>query len=278
VASLIRIRADAPSWSRAELRELRDHRDLLYFLVWRDIKVLYAQTVLGLAWAIIRPVASMAVFSVIFGQLAQVASDGVPYPIFNYVALVPWTYFSTTATDASASLITNRSLLTKVYFPRILLAVAPCLSKLLDFVLASLVTVVLMFWYDVDLRPAMLLAPLLVVPMVVFSLGVGLVLAPLAVQYRDVKHGLPFLMQILLYAAPVVWPASLIAERYGDTALLVYGVFPMVGVIEGARALLLGTQPMPWGLLAVGGVSSVLLFVVGAFYFKRMEGRFADVA
>lgn len=265
-------------WQLVDWRELRDYRDLFYFLVSRDVKVLYKQTVLGFAWAIIRPLFSMVVFTLIFGDLAQVSSDGVPYAIFNYVALVPWLFFSTAFNAAALSLVNNSQMLTKVYFPRLVFPLTAVVAKLVDFAIAFVIIGVLMLWFQIRPTASIVFLPLLILLMIATAAGMGLWLSALAVQYRDVKHALPFLTQVMMYAAPVVWPVSLITERFGETARLLYGLYPMAGVIEGFRAALLGTQPMPWDLIGMGTITAVVLLLTGLLYFKRMEAIFADVA
>lgn len=259
-------------------RELREYRDLFYFLIDRDIKVLYKQTVLGFGWAILRPLLSMVIFTVIFGGLARVDSDGQPYALFSYAALVPWLYFSTALTASALSLVNNTDMLTKVYFPRLIFPLTPIFSKLVDFVISFVIVFVLMAWFRVAPTARLLYVPLLVALMMLATAGVGLWLAAMSVQYRDVKHAMPFLTQILMYAAPVVWSAALIGQRFGPTGRLLFGLYPMVGIIEGFRVALLGTGPMPWDMLAAGTASAVVIFVTGLFYFRRMEVTFADVA
>lgn len=259
-------------------RELREYRDLFYFLIARDIKVLYKQTVLGFGWAIIRPVVSMIIFTIIFGGLAGVSSDGVPYAVFNYVALVPWLYFSTALTAAALSLVNNTEMLTKVYVPRLAFPITPVFSKLVDFAISFVIVFVLMAWFRIPPTINVIYLPVLIFLMMLTATGMGLWFAAMSVQYRDVKHAMPFLTQILMYAAPVVWSGSLIGERFGEIGRLIFGIYPMVGVIEGFRAALLGTVPMPWDMIAVGYVSAFLLFVTGLQYFRRMEFHFADVA
>jgi lipopolysaccharide transport system permease protein len=265
-------------WQLINWRELIAYRDLFYFLVQRDVKVLYKQTVLGFAWAVIRPLFSMVIFTVIFGNLAQVDSDGVPYAVFNYVALVPWLYFSTSMSDSATSLVGNTGMLTKVYFPRLVFPMTAVFAKLVDFVIAFLIIGLLMLWFQIRPNWNALFLPLLVLLMMLTAAGIGMWLAALAVQYRDVKHAMPFISQIMMYAAPVVWPASLISERFGPAARLLYGLYPMAGVIEGFRSALLGTNPMPWDLIGIGALVALVVFVSGLFYFKRMEYLFADVA
>jgi lipopolysaccharide transport system permease protein len=256
------------------LHELAGYHDLFYFLVWRDVKVLYKQTVLGFGWAILRPVFTMIIFSIIFGRLAKIPSDGVPYPLFSYVALVPWTYFQTAMVSSSTSLITGSRLISRIYFPRVILPLSPVFSGLVDFVIAFSIVGLLMAFYGVAPSWNIVVVPLLVVMMGVAAAGIGLWSAALAVQYRDFRFGMPFLGQILMYAAPVVWPASLIPDKYR----LFYGLYPMAGVIEGFRSALLNTNPMPWDIISVGAVSATVLFVTGFIFFRRTERFVADVA
>ena len=216
----------------------------------------------------------MVVFTVIFGQLAHIGSDGAPYAIFSYTALVPWTYFAAALTESTSSLVANANLLSKVYFPRLIIPLAPVLARLLDFAIALALLAVLMLAYRIAPTPWALLLPLLALPMVLTAAGLGMLLTALAVQYRDVKYGIGLVVQLLMYAAPVVYPASLVPQGLR----LIYGLNPMAGVIEGFRAVLLGTRPMPWDLIAIGSVSAVAIAVCGMFYFHRMERFFADVA
>ena len=270
----VRVIEPRAGWRLIDFRELWDYRDLLYFLVWRDIKVRYAQSVLGASWAIIQPIFFMIVFTIVFGNLAKVGSDGAPYAIFAYTALVPWTYFSTAFTDATGSLIQSQTMLNKVYFPRLVMPLASVLGKLLDFGIALLLLFGLMIWFRSMLTVWVLALPLLVLLMVATAGGLGMWLSALAVQYRDIKYAMTFAVQLLMYASPVVYPASLIPDQYR----LLYALNPMVGLIEGFRSALLGTNPMPWDLIAVGGMVAVAVVVTGAFYFRRMESIFADVA
>jgi homopolymeric O-antigen transport system permease protein len=263
-----------PGWHLINWRELRESRDLLYFLVWKEIRVLYNQTILGFSWAILRPLLSMLIFTVVFGRLAKMPSDGVPYPLFSFAALVPWTFFSSAMVDSSTSLVTNVTMLTKVYFPRLVIPLTPVLAKLVDFGIAFVLLLAMMAWFRVVPGRGIVMLPVLILLMVLTAAGVGMLLSALAIQYRDIKHAIPFLSQILMYAAPVVWPASLVPARYR----LVYGLFPMAGVIEGIRSALLRTTPMPWDLISMGAISAVGLALIGALYFRRMERIFADVA
>lgn len=261
-------------WRSVDGAELFQYRDLFRFLIWREIKIRYAQSAIGIGWAIIEPVFSMLVFTIIFGQLAKVSSDGAPYAVFSFTALVPWTYFSNALVDGVSCLVTEANMLRKVYFPRMFLPLSAVFAKLVDFVIAMLVLFGLMAWYRVAPNWNVLFLPLLVLLMMLTAAGLGLWLTALAVQYRDVKHAMSFVVRILMYAAPVVYPASLIPERYQ----LLYALNPMVGVIEGFRAALLGTRDMPWDLLAIGTVSAVLIAVLGTLYFRARERLFADVA
>lgn len=261
-------------WQLIDWREVVEYRDLLYFLVLRDVTVLYKQTVLGIAWAVLTPFFSMVVFSVIFGRLLRVDSGDVPYPIFSFAALLPWTYFSQSLTASTNSLIQGTNIFTKVYFPRVFIPLVPIFSKLVDFGIAFLLLIGMMVWYRVVPDANLMFLPLLIVLMMLTSAGVGMGLSALAIQFRDVRHAMSFLVQALMYAAPVVWPATKIPEQYR----LWYGLYPMAGVIEGFRASILGTGRMPWDLIAMGTLSAVICFVIGALYFRRTEQSFADVA
>lgn len=261
-------------WHIADWRELWRYRDLFWFLVWRGIRAKYAQSSLGIGWAIIQPLFSMLVFTVIFGGVAQVSSDGVPYSLFSFAALVPWTYFANAVVEGTQILVTNANMIKKVYFPRLLLPLSAVAAKLLDFVIASVLLLVLMAWYRVAPNAGVLVIPLLVVQMFLAAAGLGLWLTALAIQYRDVNYGINFFVQLLMYAAPVVYPASRVPSQY----LWCYALNPMVGVIEGFRSALLATRPMPWLMIVPGFVMAVILFVSGLLYFHRRERMFADVA
>ncbi|HJR52869.1 MAG TPA: ABC transporter permease [Gemmatimonadota bacterium] len=275
------VREPRSGWQPINWRELLGYRDLLFFLVLRDIRGRYAQTVIGFGWAVIRPLFSMVVFSVVFGKLARIPSDGIPYPVFSFAALVPWTYFSTAMTQSTGSLISNANLWTKVYFPRLVIPLTPALAGLVDFSIAFVMLGILMLFFGIAPTSGVLVLPYLVLLMFITSAGVGMWLSSLAIKYRDVNHAIPFVAQILLYAAPVVWPMSLIGEQFPQwdpVIRQVYGLYPITGVIEGFRSGLLGTGPMPWDLIASGTVGALVVFVSGAFYFRRMERTFADVA
>jgi lipopolysaccharide transport system permease protein len=254
--------------------ELWVYRDLFYFLVWRNIKTRYAQSVLGVGWAIIQPVFRMIIFTIVFGNLARIDSDGVPYAIFSYTALVPWTYFSNSLTASATSLVTSTQMVQKVYFPRLVIPFSPVLATLVDFAIAFALLLGLMLWFNIWPNSSIVLLPLFILLMVVTASGMGLWLTALAVQYRDVQYGLNFVVQLLMYAAPVVYPANNVPEQFR----LLYGIFPMAGVIEGFRSVLLGTNPVPWDLIGIGTVSAVVTFISGAVYFNYMERHFADVA
>ena len=260
-------------WRLLDLREVWQYRDLLYFLVWRDIRVRYAQSVLGIGWAVMQPLFYMVVFTVIFGNLVKVQSDGAPYAIFSYTALVPWTFFSTALIESTGSLTQNSGMLTKVYFPRVIMPLSAVFGKLIDFAIAMLVVIGLMAWFRTVPTIWVLTLPFLIFLMVLTAGGLGIWLTALAVQYRDIKYGITFAVQGLMFASPVVYPVSLIPQQYH----LIYAINPMTGVIEGFRAALLGTNPMPWDLIAVGAASAALMVVAGLLYFNRMERIFADV-
>ena len=260
-------------WGLVDLRDLWYYRDLLYFLIWRDIKVRYAQSVLGVGWAVIQPVFLMIVFTLVFGRLARLDSDGAPYAIFSYVALVPWTYFSNALTDSTTSLVQNSALITKVYFPRIILPLSAILSKLIDFAIALVLVIGLLAWYKTVPNVGVAVIPLLVLLMILTAAGLGIWLASLAIQYRDIKYALTFIIQMLMFASPVVYPLNMVPERYQ----FLYSLNPMVGVIEGFRSAFLTTNPMPWNPIAIGFCVAIALLVAGTFYFRRNEESFADV-
>ena len=268
---VIRIRPSR-GWVPLRLGELWEYRELLYFLTWRDVKVRYKQTVLGAAWALIQPVCTMVVFSLFFGQLAKVPSDGVPYPIFSYAALLPWGYFAQSLGSASNSLVGSANLVTKVYFPRLVVPISGVLSGVIDFAISFLVLIGMMAYYGIAPTAAITLLPAFFLLAMVTALGVGLWLSALNVAYRDVRYVLPFLTQFWLFATPVAYPSSLLAEPWRT----VYGLNPMVGVVEGFRWALLGTSP-PGPMLLVSVAVALGLLVSGAAYFRRLERTFADL-
>jgi len=266
------------SSNRLNFKEIYRYNDLLYFMVLRDVTVIYKQSVLGFAWALINPVFSMLVFSVVFGKLAGVPSDGIPYPIFSYAALIPWTYFANTLNASGSSLISSSGLFTKVYFPRLIIPLTPVLSKLIDFSISFVILVLLMFYYHYMPTMKLFLIPLLIVILMLATAGLGFWLSSLAIQYRDVKFGITFAVPLLMYAAPVVFPASLILEKYGSTAYHIYGLYPMTGVIEGFRAAVISTKEIPWDLIGISSIGAIVLFIIGLFVFNKLESKFADVA
>lgn len=255
-----------------DFRELWHYRDLLYFLTWREISIRYKQTALGFAWAILQPLLTMVVFTVFLGRLARVPSDGIPYPVFSYLGLLPWTYFANAVTRSGMSLVANSNLLSKVYFPRLLIPLSGTLSALVDFAVAFVLLLVLMAIYSVPLVPSLLLIVPLTLLTSIAALGVGMWLSALNVQYRDVQHAVPFLIQIWMFATPVVYPASLVPERWR----LLLSLNPMAGIIESCRAAALG-RPLPWDLLGISTVTVLLFAMVGGWMFRRMERRFADI-
>ena len=256
-----------------DLRELWSYRDLLYFLVWRNVKVLYKQTVLGFGWAVIRPLSLMIIFSIVFGRLSRGPSDGMPYPIFAYAALIPWTYFSSTITGATSSLIGSSNLITKVYFPRILMPMSTIVSALVDFIIAFSLIIILLPFYRVVPSSSLFLLPIPFALMVLTAAGIGLWLSALAVQFRDVRFAMSFITLILMFAAPIAWPSSKISGLYR----YIYGLYPMGGVVEGFRSCLLDSAPMPWDLMMTGWLSAIVIFASGIIFFRRMERAFADV-
>lgn len=260
-------------WQQLKLKELWHHRELLYFLSWRDIKVRYKQTVLGAAWAILQPFFTMVVFSLFFGKLAKMPSDGVPYPLFAFAALVPWTFFASGLTHSSNSLVESATLLKKVYFPRLVIPISSVMSATVDFVFAFIVLLAMMLVYGVLPTANIMWLPLLLVLAFGTALGVGFWLSAINVQYRDVRYTIPFLTQFWLFATPIAYPSSLLSEPWRT----VYGLNPMVGVVEGFRWALLNTDTAPGPMIVVSSLTALIVLVGGAFYFRRMEKSFADV-
>ena len=260
-------------WVSLNLRSLWEYRELLYFLTWRDIKVRYKQTALGAAWAILQPLATMLIFSLFFGRLVKVPSDGIPYPLFAFAALVPWTFFANGLNQSSNSLVASANLLKKVYFPRLVIPVATVLAGVVDFILAFVVLLVLMAYYRTVPTINIVWTPLLLALAFVTSLGVGLWMSALNVKYRDVRYVVPFLIQIWLFATPVAYPSSLLSEPWRT----IYGLNPMVGVVEGFRWALLGANTAPGLMVLASASAAVLILITGAFYFRYMEKTFADV-
>jgi lipopolysaccharide transport system permease protein len=256
-----------------KLRELWQYRELLLLLTWRDVKVRYKQTALGAAWAIIQPVFTMLVFSVFFGRLAKIPSDGVAYPVFSLAALVPWTFFANGLNHSTNSLVTSQNLIRRVYFPRLAIPIATVLSEVVDLLLAFLVLLALMLGYGLTPTANIVWLPALLVLVFCTSLGAGLWLSALNVQYRDVRYVVPFLTQFWMFATPIAYPSSLLDERWR----MVYALNPMVGVVEGFRWALLGTGNPSARVMAVSIVAAAVLLLTGAYYFRRMERTFADV-
>lgn len=255
------------------LRDFWKYRELFYFLAWRNVKVRYKQTVLGIAWALIQPVFSMIVFTVLFGKFAKLPSDGVPHPIFYFSALLPWTYFAGTLTFSGNSLVNDHNLITKVYFPRAILPASAALSGLVDFCIGWVLLLGMLAYYQIFPTWQMLLWPLLVVLLLALSIGVSLILAALNVKYRDVKYVVPFAIQFLLFATPVIYPISMIPERYQPFLAL----NPLSGIIETFRASLIPHREIDWYMLGTSSILTVLLVVVGVVYFRNTERTFADV-
>ncbi|HPC46854.1 MAG TPA: ABC transporter permease [Deltaproteobacteria bacterium] len=256
-----------------DLQELKLYRDLVAILVARDIKVKYKQTVLGGLWAVIQPFFMMVVFSLLFGRLAKIPSDGIPYPIFNYTAMIAWTYFSGAVSASSNSIVGSQNLISKVYFPRIIIPATPVISGLLDFALAFVMLLAMMLYYNIYPSLLVVTLPLLVILMMLTASGVGMLLAALNAKYRDIRYTVPFIVQFWMFVTPIVYPASLVPARYRT----IYALNPMTGVVEGFRASLLGKTAFPADMVAVSAVVSFALFFVGLFYFKQVERFFADV-
>lgn len=260
-------------WVSLRLRELWDYRELLYFLIWRDVKVRYKQTALGAAWAIIQPFSTMVVFSLFFGKLAKMPSDGIPYPIFSYAALVPWTFFASGLAQSSNSLVGSSNLITKVYFPRLVIPLSTVLSGIVDFFLALVVLIGMMFYYRMLPSLNIIWLPLFLLLAFVTALGVGLWLSAMNVKYRDIRYVVPFITQIWLFATPIAYPSSLLPEPWQ----IVYGLNPMVGVVEGFRWALFGTHSEAGAIVLLSCLVALGLMISGAFYFRRMEKTFADI-
>jgi len=273
VALPVTIIRPSKGWVSLQLRELWEYRELLYFLTWRDIKVRYKQTVLGATWAIIQPFFTMVVFSLFFGKLAKVPSDDIPYPIFSYAALVPWTFFAYGLSQSSNSLVGSANLITKVYFPRLVMPISSVISGTVDFVLAFIVLLGMMLFYGIVPTINVVWLPLLLLLALVAALGAGLWLSAMNVQFRDVRYIVPFLTQFWLFATPIAYPSSLLSEPWRT----LYGLNPMVGVVESFRWALLGTNTAPGLVIIASSLAALFLLASGAFYFRRMEKTFADV-
>ncbi len=268
-------------WTAINLLEVWRYRELVYFLIWRDIKVRYKQTALGAAWAIIQPFFTMVVFTIFFGKLAGVPSDGVPYPIFSYTGLLPWGLFAKALSDAGRSMVANRSMITKVYFPRLVIPIASVLSGLVDFAIGFVVLIGMIIYYNhipipsAQITPtaAIITLPLFILLALITALGVGLWLSALNVKYRDINYVIPFLTQFWLFITPIAYPSSIVPEQWR----WLYALNPMTGVVEGFRWALLGVETAPGLMLAVSSTVSILTLISGMFYFRRMERTFADI-
>jgi len=273
-AGLPTLRISPPSrWTSLEFRELWEYRELLYFLIWRDVKVRYKQTALGAAWAVIQPFFMMVVFSLFFGRLAKVPSDGIPYPVFTFCALLPWQLFANALTESSNSLVGNQNLITKVYFPRLVVPISAVLGGLVDFVIAFVILLGMMLYYGIVPGWAIVTLPGFILLAVLTALGVGLWLSALNVQYRDVRYTIGFLVQLWLFLTPVAYPSSIVPEKWRP----LYGLNPVAGVVEGFRWALLGKSQPPGAMLWVSVAVVIVILFGGLYYFRRMEQQFADI-
>ncbi len=266
------IRAKKPI-SLGDFKEMWSQKELLYFFTWRDLKIRYKQTILGVLWALFQPFIVMVVFTVFFGKFGKIPSDNIPYPIFVYAGLLLWQLFSATLLQASNSLVSQGNLLTKVYFPRLILPISSLFSNLVDFLIASIILVGMMIYYQfVPSLVGLVVVPLLVIITCIFAVGLGLFLASLNVKYRDVKYILPFFVQLLLFVTPVIYPSSILGEHAWLLA-----INPMTGVIKAMRASLFGGQPINWLLLGISAITSLVILILGLLYFKKSERKFADL-
>ncbi|OLE54041.1 MAG: phosphate ABC transporter permease [Acidobacteria bacterium 13_1_20CM_3_53_8] len=268
---LIRIRP-AKGWGGFNLRDLWAYRELLYFLTWRDIKIRYKQTILGVAWAIIQPLFAMLMFTLFFGKLAKMPSDGIPYPVFAYAGLLPWTFFSNAVTNSGNSLVGNSNLITKVYFPRVIIPGAAVCAGIVDFLIASTILLGLMFYYGIALTWSFLIFPLLMVITTLLALGVGMWVSALNVKYRDIRYALPFLIQLWMFATPIIYPLNIVPERFRWVML----INPLSGLVEAFRATLLG-RPFNWVEIGLACLITFALLAYSFYVFRRMEKSFADV-
>jgi lipopolysaccharide transport system permease protein len=259
-------------WQLVDFIELREYRDLFFFLVLRDIKILYAQTILGFAWAILNPLSQIFIYTMVFGRIARISSDGVPYVVFCSVAVIPWAYMSQAMTQSGQSLVSGQEMLSKVYFPRLLFPLTPVFSKLVDFAISLVILFAILAWYHISPTWNMLLLPVFIVMMICVPAAAGIWLSSLAVRFRDVKFAMTFVVSMLMFSAPIVYSASSIPSAYRA----MYSLNPLVGVIEGMRACLLGT-PMLWAFIWPGMVTTALMLVGSVLSFRRTERIFADV-
>jgi lipopolysaccharide transport system permease protein len=259
-------------WQAIDFRELKEYRDLLFSLAWRDVKVMYAQTVLGFSWAIIQPLVQIVLFTIIFGKVAKVNTDGIPYILFSSVAVIPWNYISQSMTQSSQSLVAGQNMLGKIYFPRLIFPITPVISKLINFGISLLIVFAIMLYYRVFPTMNILFLPVFLMMMLLVSASTGLWFSTLAIRFRDVQYIMPFSIQLLMYTAPILYSASSIPEKYR----MFYSLNPVVGIIEGFRACLIGT-PIPWHYIWPGIITGIILFITGAFYFRKMERIVVDV-
>jgi lipopolysaccharide transport system permease protein len=270
--TLVTIIKPKSGWQFIDFKELIEYKDLFFFLVWRDIKVLYAQTILGFLWAIIQPLTQIIIFTVIFGKVAKISTDGIPYFLFTTVAIIPWTFISQAMAQSSQSLVSGQNILGKVYFPRLIFPLTSVLAKLVDFGISLKIILIAILYYRVIPTWNLLFLPLFIMMMVSVSAGVGLLLSAMAIRFRDVRHALNFVVRMLMYSAPIVYSASAIP----DNIRFFYSLNPIVAIIEGFRATVLGS-PMPWDFIVPGVVTTLLMVVTGLIYFRRMEKVFVDV-
>ncbi|MCP5005000.1 MAG: ABC transporter permease [Planctomycetes bacterium] len=259
-------------WQLMDFKEMLEYRDLFFFLVWRDIKVLYAQTILGFSWAILTPLIQIVIFSIIFGKIAKLTTEGIPYILFSSVAVIPWTYMSDAMGTSSQSLVTGQGMLGKIYFPRLIYPLTSVLSKLVNFGISLIIILCLLFYYRITPTLNLMLLPIFVILMIIVPAGVGMWLSSLSIRFRDVRFAMSFIIRMLMYSAPIVYSAETIPEKYR----MVYSLNPIVGVVEGYRACLLGT-PMQWQYIWPGMIMTFFIFISGALYFKRMEHIVVDV-
>lgn len=269
----VRVITPSKGWRSLNLRELLAYRELLGLLVWRDVSVRYKQSIVGIGWAIVQPIMTMILFTIIFGRFANLPSDGIPYPIFTYCALLPWNYFARSLGDSSDSLVGSSHLITKVYFPRLVLPISKAFSGLIDFSIAFIFLLGMMIWYRIPPTLGIFLLPFFIGIALLAALGAGFWFTALNVKYRDIKFVVPFIVQFWMYASPVAYSTSIIPERWR----LLYGLNPMVGVIEGFRWALLGKEPPKIEMILIPLIIIMCVFVSGLYYFKKMERTFADI-
>lgn len=268
----IHIREPSTGWTKLNLIEVWEYRELLFILAWRDMAIRYKQTLLGGLWAIIQPFVTMIIFSIIFGKLAKMPSDDIPYPIFSYTALVPWAFFVNALNKSSLSLFSNSNLINKVYFPRLVLPVSAVIVGTIDFLVAFLMLLIMMLFYGIIPTMAVFLLPFFILLTLITSLGIGIWIATLNVKFYDLRNALPFIIQAWMFATPIAYPSSLLEEPWRS----IYGLNPMSGVVEGFRWALLGTETSPGGILIVSSLTACMILIAGMFYFKRVEPTFSD--